>query len=85
MKIKSEKEQLREKLNSINIQLSWQERRLRRCKRKYKIKKDWITSFWIFSDSDTLNFIVEMEQEILTSLEEYENLLQDKLLTQEKE
>lgn len=80
MKIKSEKQQLREKRDYIEQLISWQDIALKRASRKYKIKKDWAFSFWILNDSDTCRFVYEREKGIKDNLQEYLDLINDKLI-----
>ena len=80
MKIKSEKQQLREKRDYIEQLISWQDIALKKASRRYKIKKDWAFSFWILNDSDTCRFVYEREKGIKDNLQEYLDLINDKLI-----
>lgn len=80
MKIKSEKQQLREKRDYIEQLISWQNIALKKASRRYKIKKDWVFSFWILNDSDTCRFVYEREKSIKDNLQEYLDLINDRLI-----
>lgn len=80
MKIKNEKQQLREKSAELNSLIEWQRFRVKKARRRYRIKKDWITSFWIGSDADLLKFELTKEEDIENSLVEYNDIIGDRLL-----
>lgn len=80
MKIKNEKQQLREKSAELKSLIEWQRFRVKKARRRYRIKKDWITSFWILSDADLLNFVLKKEESIENSLVEYNDIIGDRLL-----
>jgi hypothetical protein len=79
MKIKTEKEQIREELNIIDNLIEWQLIKTKQAKRRYEIKKDWIVSFWILSDSSTLDFVFKRELEIGQKLNDYKDVLSNQL------
>tara|TARA_R110002049_G_scaffold25856_1_gene90393 strand:+ start:400 stop:651 length:252 start_codon:yes stop_codon:yes gene_type:complete len=80
MKIKSEKQQIRERVNLLEQLISWQQISTKRARRRYGIKCDWVFSFWILNDSSTLKFCVEREEGIEQSLKDYNEILGDKLI-----
>jgi hypothetical protein len=80
MKIKNEKQQLRESIDELKSLIEWQNIVVNRARKRYDIKKDWLISFWISSDSDTLWFVYEREKSIKNNLEDYLNVLTDRLL-----
>ena len=80
MKIKSEKQQLREKRDYVEQLINWQDIALKRAEKRYRIKKNWSFSFWIFNDSDTCRFIYERERGIKDTLQEYLDLINTQLI-----
>lgn len=80
MKIKSEKQQLREKRDYIEQLISWQDIALKRASRRYRIKSEWVFSFWILSNSDICRFAYEREKGIKESLQDYLDVINDKLI-----
>ena len=80
MKIKSEKEQLRERCNYIDQLISWQDIAMRKARKRYDIKSNWLLSFWIGSNTDTLWFVYEREKGIKDNLQDYLDLINDKLI-----
>ena len=79
MKIKSEKQQLIEKRDYVEQLINWQNIALKQAEKRYRIKKDWAFSFWIFNDSDTCKFIYECEKGIKDNLQEYLDLINTQL------
>ncbi len=80
MKIKSEKQQLRERRDYIEQLISWQDIALKRASRRYRIKSEWVFSFWILSNSDICRFAYEREKGIKESLQDYLDVINDKLI-----
>lgn len=80
MKIKTKKDQIRERLNEIEELIKWQQRRVENSERKLTIKEDWLFSFWINSTSAFLQFSLNREKSILNQLNDYRELLTDELL-----
>lgn len=80
MEIKTPKQQLQERKDHIERLIDWQDIALQRAERRYRIKTDWVFSFWILTSSDTLNYIRKREQEIHDSLWEYYRTLEERLI-----
>ena len=71
MILKSEKQQLMEKVQDVEISLSWQSYEVKLARKKYERKACWIFSFWIVDNLDTLNYNYKKEVQIQENLEEY--------------
>lgn len=80
MKIKTEKQQLREMIARVDELTNWQHRKVGIAKKRLRIKEDYIISFWITSSPNALRYTLEIEQDILSSLIEYEKILSEKLI-----
>lgn len=80
MKIKTEKDQIREKVDQLNYQITWQKHKVDRAYKKYNQKEDWPEFYLWRSSATTLLFIYNKENEILSSLHEYRDQLQKMLL-----
>lgn len=80
MKIKSEKQQLRERRDYIERLINWQYIAVRKARKRYDIKSNWLLSFWIGSNTDALWFAYEREKGINDSLQDYLDLINDKLI-----
>lgn len=83
MKIKTDKQQVRERIEDIEYVIDWQKDKIDKCYKRYRIKTDWIFSFWILNNADTLHFVYLKEKKILEYLEDYKELIEDKLITME--
>jgi hypothetical protein len=79
MKIQTEKEQIVNAMSSLNQLLEWQNRKVERARKKLDIKQNWITSFWIWNNAYTLNFILQKERSIYNELLDYYHLLKKQL------
>lgn len=79
MKIKSEKQQLREKREYLERLISWQELAVRRARKRYDNKSKAIIPIWIGSNTDTLWFYYEREKGIRDSLQDYLELIDEKI------
>lgn len=80
MKIKSEKEQLIERRNYIERLIEWQDIVVRKARKRYDIKSNWTISFWIGSNADMLWFAYEREKGIKDNLQDYLDLINDKII-----
>lgn len=80
MKIKTEKQQLRERRDYIQQLISWQNTALKRVSKRYRIKSEWVFSFWILSNADTCRFAYEREKGIKEALQDYLDVINDKLI-----
>lgn len=85
MIIKNEKQQLREESHRLSDLIDWQAIKVRQAQKKYNIKKNWIISFWIGSDADTLKFVLNNEKDITERLITYKNIINDRLMNLEYE
>ena len=80
MEIISKEQQIRERFLLIEQLISWQQRRTKTARKRYRIKSDWMFNFWIWNDTSTLKFCVEREEGIEQSLKDYNKILEDKLI-----
>lgn len=80
MEIKSKEEQIRERFLFIGQLINWQQIRAKIARRRYRIKSDWMFSFWILNNTSTLKFCVECEEGIEQSLKDYKNILKQELI-----
>jgi hypothetical protein len=80
MKIKTKKDQIRERLTEIDKLIKWQSDKTDIAKKKLDIKRNWVLSFWIFSDSMTLDFVWKKEKAIIEQLTDYRDLLSEQLI-----
>lgn len=79
MKIKSEKDQILERLNQLDKEIDWQKHKENKVYKKLREKQDFLFPFWILNNESTLLFIYNRENDILNSLEEYRKMLDSKL------
>lgn len=80
MEIKTEKQQIRERIIELDDIISEQQERSVRAYRRYEMKSDWAFTFWIWNNSSTLKFIYDREELIKQNLIDYRQILRDKLL-----
>lgn len=80
MIIKNEKQQLGEESHRLKDLIDWQEIKVRQAQKKYNIKKNWIISFWIGSDAEVLNFVLNYERDIIIRLIAYKKIIDDRLM-----
>jgi len=81
MKIKNEKQQLREEQVRIERLISWQRIAVRKAQRRYNVKSFWMfIAFWIWDNTDTLRFAYDREEAILNALYEYLESISDRLI-----
>jgi hypothetical protein len=80
MRIKTKKDQLRERLAEIDRLIKWQADKAERARKRYDIKRDWFLSFWIASDSSVLEFVWNNEKSILAQLSDYRDVLSEQLI-----
>lgn len=80
MNIETEKDQIIKRVDLIKKLIEYQDIAVKRARRRYNIKRDWITSFWIFNDTSTLDFIYNRELDIKNKMIDYKELLQKKLI-----
>ena len=81
MKFKTKKEQIREKLHELDKSIKWQNIKVHSAKKRYERKCNWVISFWITENTDTLNFYHEREKNIEDNLKEYSEKLHDELMS----
>ena len=79
MKIKTKEHQINERIELNKKLIDWQKFKVKRARKRYKIKDDWVFSFWIWSNSSTLKFVAGREEGILENLEDYTKMLEDSL------
>jgi len=80
MIIKNEKQQLGEESHRLKDLIDWQVIKVRQAQKKYNIKKNWIISFWIVGDADTLKLVLNYEKDITERLITYKNIIDDRLV-----
>lgn len=85
MIIKDEKQQLGEESHRLKDLIDWQAIKVRQAQKKYNIKKNWIISFWIGSDADVLNFVLNYERDIIIRLIAYKKIIDDRLMNCKEE
>lgn len=79
MEIKSEEQQIRERFILTEQLIDWQQISTKRARKRYRIKCEWMFSFWILNNASTLKFCVEREEGIEQCLKDYNKILKDKL------
>lgn len=80
MKIKTKMDQLIEKRSHLETLIKWHSYAVSRAKKRYYIKSNWLFSFWINSNTDTLRHCYERERDILINLKDYLDVI-EKMIT----
>lgn len=82
MKLKTKKQQLRDKIIDLSDDIQKQRNNWLRMEERYQLKRDLsFFSFWIFDSAISLYRKCEEEKRLTENLVEYKEVLQDKLMS----
>lgn len=71
MKILSEKQQIIDRITSLDETITHQHKRFDKALKRVSRKLNWAFPFFVFSDMDNLKFTRDCEKDNLISLKEY--------------